>query len=72
MNLKEKFKSKIEPWRAKVKTLIKKYGDVKISNVTVAQVFGGMRNINCIITETSSVDPDKGVCFRQYRSLKKN
>lgn len=65
-SLKEKFKSKIEHLRAEIKTLIKKYGDVKISDVTIAQAYGGMRNVRCMVTETSAVDPHKGVHFRGY------
>jgi citrate synthase len=64
--LKEKFKLKIEPLRDKVKMLIEKYGDVKISDVTVAQACGGMRGVKCMVTETSTVDPDKGIHFRGY------
>lgn len=65
-SLKEKFKSQLEPLRMKVKMLIEEYGDVKISDVTVAQAYGGMRDIKCMVTETSSVDSDKGVRFRDY------
>ncbi len=66
LSLKEKFKSEIEPLRARVKMLIEKYGDVKISDVTVSQAYSGMRNVKCLVTETSSVDPNKGIRFRGY------
>ncbi|MFQ6069278.1 MAG: citrate (Si)-synthase, eukaryotic [Candidatus Aminicenantales bacterium] len=65
-SLKEKFASKIEPMREKVRTLIKEKGDVKISEVTVAQAYGGMRGVKCMVTETSALDPMEGIRFRGY------
>jgi len=65
-SLKEKFKSKIKALRTKVRMIVKEYGNVKISDVTVTQAYGGIRNVKCIITETSAVDPYKGVRFRGY------
>jgi citrate synthase len=34
--------------------------------VTVAQAYGGMRGVKCMVTETSSVDPFEGIRFRGY------
>jgi len=65
-SLKEKFKSKLDPVREKVKTLIKEHGDEKISDVTVAQAYGGMRGVKCMVTETSALDPFEGIRFRGF------
>jgi len=65
-SLKEKFSSKLEPMREKVKTLIKEHGDAKISEVTVAQAYGGMRGVKCMVTETSALDPFEGIRFRGF------
>jgi citrate synthase len=65
-SLKEKFASTLEPMRAKVKTMIKEHGDTKISEVTVAQAYGGMRGVKCMVTETSALDPVEGIRFRGF------
>ncbi|NIM91363.1 MAG: citrate (Si)-synthase, eukaryotic [Candidatus Aminicenantes bacterium] len=65
-SLKEKFSTKLEPMREKVKTLIKEHGDEKISEVTVAQAYGGMRGVKCMVTETSALDPMEGIRFRGF------
>jgi citrate synthase len=65
-SLKEKFASKLDPVRDQVRTHIKEYGDVEISKVTVAQAYGGMRGVKCMVTETSALDPMEGIRFRGY------
>jgi citrate synthase len=65
-SLKEKFASKLDPMRDKVRTMLKEHRDVKISDVTVAQAYGGMRGVKCMVTETSALDPMEGIRFRGY------
>ena len=65
-SLKEKFASKLDPVRGKVSSLLKEHGDVKISEVTVAQAYGGMRGVKCMVTETSALDPMEGIRFRGF------
>ncbi len=65
-SLKEKFASKLDPVRGKVSSLLKEHGDVKISDVTVAQAYGGMRGVKCMVTETSALDPFEGIRFRGF------
>lgn len=65
-SLKEKFASKLDPMRERVKTILKEHGDVKISEVTVAQAYGGMRGVKCMVTETSALDPVEGIRFRGF------
>lgn len=66
MSLKEKFASTLGPMRDKVKTMVKEHGDTKISEVTVAQAYGGMRGVKCMVTETSALDPVEGIRFRGF------
>lgn len=66
MALKEKFASKLGPMREKVSSILKEHGDAKISEVTVAQAYGGMRGIKCMVTETSALDPMEGIRFRSF------
>ncbi len=65
-SLKEKFASKLDPMRQKVRAIIKEHGDEKISEVTVAQAYGGMRGVKCMVTETSALDPYEGIRFRGF------
>jgi citrate synthase len=64
--LKEKFKSKLDPMRNQVRSLLKEHGDTKISDVTIAQAYGGMRGVKCMVTETSALDPFEGIRFRGF------
>lgn len=62
--LKEKLAAQIPGIRADLKELGKAYGDVKISDVSVAQAYGGMRGVKGMICDTSVVEPDKGLIIR--------
>ncbi|NIM18949.1 MAG: citrate (Si)-synthase [Candidatus Latescibacteria bacterium] len=62
--LHEKFASQIPKLREERQTLLKGHGDKQISEVTVAQAFGGMRGVKGLICDTSLVEPDKGLIIR--------
>ncbi|MFC1743026.1 citrate (Si)-synthase, partial [Candidatus Riflebacteria bacterium] len=64
MQLKEVLRKKIEEHRPRTTKLLKKYGDVKIGDVTVAQAIGGARGIKCLVTDISYLDPMEGIRFR--------
>ncbi len=64
--MKEELARKIDIARREVRDLLAEHGDRKISEVTVAQAYGGMRGVKCMITETSAVDPYEGIRFRGY------
>ncbi len=64
--LKEKFAQKIGPMRERVQRILKDYGEFKISDVTVAQAYGGMRGVKCMVWETSELDPYEGIRFRGF------
>ena len=65
-NLKEKLYQKIEAHRPRTVKLLKEHGDVKVGEVTMAQVIGGMRGIKCLTTDISYLDPYEGIRFRGY------
>lgn len=62
--LKEKLARQIPALREEVHRLIKEYGTNVISEVTVAQVYHGMRAVKGLVCDTSVVDPDKGLSIR--------
>ena len=66
MILKEKLEAQLPGWRDRVKKLVKESGEVKIDEVTIGQVYGGMRNIKSLVTDISYIDPVEGSRFRGY------
>lgn len=64
--IKEKFKVKADELNAEVKDLVKNHGTLKIEDVTLAQVYQGMRGITGLVTETSLLDANEGIRFRGY------
>ncbi|NOY37732.1 MAG: citrate (Si)-synthase [Chlorobi bacterium] len=64
--LKEKLQEKIDSWRPRTTRLLKEYGDVKISDVSITQAIGGIRGVKCLVTDISYLDPYEGIRFRGY------
>ena len=64
--LKEKLYEKIELWRPRIQKLMDEYGEVVVDNVTISQVIGGMRDIKCLVTDISYLDPEEGIRYRGY------
>src|SRR6266487_6578822 len=64
--LKDRFKEKAEIVSAEMKEILKKHGDDKIGEVTLSQVYQGMRGITGLVTETSLLDAQEGIRFRGY------
>jgi citrate synthase len=64
--IKEKFKAKADIVGAEMKEMLKEHGDKKIGEVTLAQVYQGMRGITGLVTETSLLDAQDGIRFRGY------
>ena len=66
MLLYEKIAAQLPDWRNRVTKLVKESGDVKVDNVTISQIYGGMRNIKSLVTDISYVDPVEGIRLRGY------
>ena len=64
MILHEKLSAQLPEWRERIKSLAKEHGEVKVDDVTVGQVIGGMRDIKSLLTDVSFVDPAEGIRFR--------
>src|ERR1700712_1136802 len=63
---KERFKSKTDTVAAEIKELLKEHGNKKIGEVTLSQIYQGMRGITGLVTETSLLDAQEGIRFRGY------
>lgn len=64
MALKETLKQKIEEHRPRTARLVKEFGKVKIDEVTIDQCIGGARDVRCMVTDISYLDPQEGIRFR--------
>jgi citrate synthase len=66
MILKDKIAAQLPEWRERVRKLVKESGDVKVGEVTISQVYGGMRTVKGLVTDISFVDPSEGIRFRGH------
>ncbi len=66
MELRERLSAIIPGWRERVRTLVQDHGDKVVGEVTIAQVYGGMRGVKALVTDISYVDPQKGIRLRGY------
>jgi len=66
MILKEKLAAQIPVERERVKKLLAESGDVVVDDVTIRQVYGGMRGVKNLVSDISYVDPNEGIRFRGY------
>ncbi len=64
--IKDSFKVKSDIANAEIKNLLKDHGNKKIGEVTLAQIYQGMRGITGLVTETSLLDAQEGIRFRGY------
>ncbi|VDL76346.1 unnamed protein product [Nippostrongylus brasiliensis] len=65
-NLKEVLAKKIPAHNAKVKEFKSQHGNTVVQSVTVDMIYGGMRSMKGMVTETSVLDPEEGIRFRGY------
>ena len=64
--IKERFKAKADSTNAEIKEILKEHGNKVIGEVSLAQVYQGMRGITGLVTETSLLDSQEGIRFRGY------
>jgi len=62
--LKQKLAEIFPKQKAEIAEFVKAYGDKKVSEVTLAQAYGGMRGVKGLVCDTSEVPPDKGLIIR--------
>ncbi len=62
--LKEKLQQVLPGQISEISKFVKENGDKVVSQVTIAQVYGGMRGVKSLVCDTSEVPPDKGLIIR--------
>jgi citrate synthase len=65
-SLKKRFKAKSDIVGAEIKQMLKEHGNKVIGEVTLSQVYQGMRGITGLVTETSLLDANEGIRFRGH------
>ena len=66
MILEDRIEANVMIWRERMNRLIKEHGDFVISNVTVAQICSGIRDVPIQISDISYVEPEYGLRYRTY------
>jgi citrate synthase len=64
--VKDTFKIKADAANIEIKDLLKEHGNKKIGEVTLSQIYQGMRGMTGLVTETSLLDSQDGIRFRGY------
>ncbi|HMZ46959.1 MAG TPA: citrate (Si)-synthase, eukaryotic [Chitinophagaceae bacterium] len=64
--IKDTFKSKADIANSEIKAILNEHGNKKIGEVTLAQIYQGMRGITGLVSETSLLDAQEGIRFRGY------
>ncbi|PAV77208.1 hypothetical protein WR25_11659 [Diploscapter pachys] len=65
-NLKEVLAKKIPAHNAKVKAFRQEHANTVVQQVNIDMIYGGMRSMKGMVTETSVLDPEEGIRFRGY------
>jgi citrate synthase len=64
--IKQAFKAKADKTGAEIKDLLKEHGNKKIGEVTLSQIYQGMRGMTGLVSETSLLDAQEGIRFRGF------
>ena len=64
--VKDRFKAKADAVSVEIKDLLKEHGNKKVGEVTLSQIYQGMRGMTGLVTETSLLDSKEGIRFRGY------
>jgi len=64
--MKDRFQVKADALAADIKNILKENGNKVIGEVTLSQIYQGMRGITGLVTETSLLDAHEGIRFRGY------
>jgi len=65
-SLRDVLSKKVPEVQAEVKEFRKQHGKTKVGEITVDMMYGGMRGIKGLVTETSVLDPEEGIRYRGY------
>lgn len=64
LDLEARIAAQLPAWQQRLQRILRQYGNTPIGQVTVAQVYGGLRGVHALVTEISHVDPYRGIRLR--------
>lgn len=62
----DRLEAQVPQWREEISALKKAHGADVVSDVSLAQVYGGMRGVRGLVCDTSVVPPEKGMIVRGH------
>jgi citrate synthase len=66
MLIHDKIDVQLPEWRERVRSLTKEHGSYKVADVTVEQIYGGVRGVIIQVSDISYLDPYEGIRLRGY------
>lgn len=66
MIIHDRIAEQLPEWRDRVATLTRQHGKFKICDVTVEQIYGGIRGVQIQVTDISYLNPMEGIYLRGY------
>ena len=66
MIIHDRIAEQLPEWRDRVATLTRQHGKFKICDVTVEQIYGGIRGVQIQVTDISYLNPLEGIYLRGY------
>lgn len=66
MLIHDKIDVQLPEWRERVRSLTKDHGSYKVADVTVEQIYGGIRGVIIQVSDISYLDPYEGIRMRGY------
>lgn len=64
--IKDRFKAKSDAASSEIKDLLKEHGSKIIGEVQLSQIYQGMRGMTGLVSETSLLDSQEGIRFRDF------
>jgi len=66
MIIHDKIAEQLPTWRERVTRLVRENGPFKVCDITVEQLYGGIRGVQIQVSDISNVDPNQGIRLRGY------
>ena len=66
MIIHDRIAEQLPEWRERVANLVRKHGSYKVCDVTVEQIYGGIRGVQIQVTDISYLNPTEGIYLRGY------
>lgn len=66
MIIQDRISAQLPAWRDRVQRLLKEHGDFKIGDVTIEQIYSGIRGVQINVSDISYIDPAEGIRIRGY------